>query len=163
MGVTIICSLVLMAALFLMIWAAVALIQSKSLFSSAPKDLQAAALEHEERFAGARMLGWTILTLCALAFLGAFVYAGWDGLRKGYGFWRFTARFLAMLYLLKAFDIICLDWLLLTKSHFFQHYYPETEGCAGYHQFGFNRREQLTRIALFPFVALLLAWICMQL
>ena len=65
-----------------------------------------------------------------------------------------------MLYLLKAFDIICLDWLLLTKSHFFQHYYPETEGCAGYHQFGFNRKEQLTRIVLFPFLSLLLAWVC---
>ena len=28
-------------------------------------------------------------------------------------------------------------------SHFFQHYYPETEGCAGYHSFGFNRKEHL--------------------
>ena len=64
-----------------------------------------------------------------------------------------------MLYLWKAFDIICLDWFLLTKSHFFQHYYPETEGCAGYHQFGFNRKGQLTRIILFPFIAAGLAWI----
>ena len=29
-----------------------------------------------------------------------------------------------------------------------------------YHQFGFNRKEQLTRIILFPFVSMLLAWIC---
>ena len=66
-----------------------------------------------------------------------FIYAGWDGKQNNYGFWQFFWRFLAMLYLLKAFDIICLDWFLLTKSRFFQHYYPETEGCAGYHQFGF--------------------------
>ncbi len=65
-----------------------------------------------------------------------------------------------MLYLLKAFDIICFDWFLLTKSHFFQHFYPETEKCAGYHQFGFNRKEQLVRIIVFPFVALFEAWIC---
>lgn len=65
-----------------------------------------------------------------------------------------------MLYLLKAFDIIFLDWFLLTKSNFFQHYYRETEDCEGYHQFGFNRGEQLARIILFPFLALLMAWIC---
>lgn len=65
-----------------------------------------------------------------------------------------------MLYLLKAFDIICSDWFLLTRSHFFRHYYPETEGCTGYHFFGFNRKEQLTRIILSPFVSMLPAWIC---
>lgn len=64
-----------------------------------------------------------------------------------------------ILYLWKAFDMICFDWLLLTKSHFFQHYYPETEGCAGYSQSDFNRKEQLIRIAIFPFVAVLLAGI----
>ena len=62
-----------------------------------------------------------------------------------------------MLYLWKAFDIICLDWLLLTRSRFFQHYYPETEGCEGYRQFGFNRKEQLVRILVFPFIATLMA------
>lgn len=163
MKVTILCALVLMASLFLMLWAAVALVQEKKLFTTAPKDIQAAVKEHEERFPGARILGWTLLVLCALAFVGAFVYAGWDGIRKGFGFWPFFGRFLTMLYLLKACDIVCFDWLLLTKSHFFQHYYPETAGCAGYHQFGFNRRGQLIRILLFPFVALLLAWVCTRL
>lgn len=163
MKVTILCALVLMASLFLMIWVAVALVQEKKLFTTAPKDIQAAVKEHEERFPGARILGWTLLVPCVLAFVGAFVYAGWDGIRKGFGFWPFFGRFLTMLYLEKAFDIICLDWFLLTKSHFFQHYYPETAGCAGYHQFGFNRKEQLMRIVLFPFVALLLAWVCTRL
>ncbi len=107
-------------------------------------------------------MGWCCLVLSVLACVGAFAYAGWDGMRQGYGFWQFFGRFLAMLYLLKAFDIIALDWFLLTKSHFFQHDYPETVGCTGYHQFGFNRKEQLTRIVLFPFVALLLAWVCIQ-
>lgn len=160
MWVTLILAMILMATLFLMILVAVALVQSKMLFKSAPKDIQAAALEHEERFRGARMLGWVILAVCSAGFVGVFVYAGWDGLRREYGFWMLAGRYLAMLYLLKAFDILFLDWYLLSKSHFFQHFYPETEGCAGYHQFGFNRREQLARIILFPFIALLLAWIC---
>ena len=161
MGVTLLLSLILMAALFLMLYAAVALVQNKKLFGTAPKDVQAAIMEHEERFPGARLLGWKLLILAVLAFPGAFLYGALDGMRNNYSFWMFFARFLTMLYLLKAFDIIFFDWFLLTKSHFFQHYYPETEGCAGYHQFGFNRRQQLRDILLFPFVAALLAWICM--
>lgn len=160
MKLTFLLSLILMASLFLMILAAVALIQSKKLFQSAPKDVQAAAQEHAERFRGARALGWCLLIVCVLLFLGAFLYGGWDGIRQGYSFWQFTGRFLTMLYLMKAFDIVFLDWFLLTKSHFFQHFYPETEGCAGYSQFGFNKKEQLARILLFPFLAALLAWIC---
>lgn len=61
---------------------------------------------------------------------------------------------------LKAFDIIFLDWFLQAKAHFFQYFYPETEECAAYNQFGFNRKEQLAGIILFPFLAVLLAWIC---
>lgn len=160
MGVTLILSLILMAALFLMLLAAVALIQSKKLFGSAPKDIQAAITEHKERFPGARLLGRKLLALAVLFFAGAFLYGALDGIERNYSFWTLFARFLTMLYLLKAFDIICLDWFLLTKSHFFQHYYPETEGCAGYHQFGFNRKQQLRDILMFPFIALLLAWIC---
>ena len=66
-----------------------------------------------------------------------------------------------MLYIWKAFDIICLDWLLLTRSHFFQHYYPETEGCEGYHSFGFNHKGQIMRIIVFPFIAAFMAAIAM--
>lgn len=160
MKVTLILAFVLMAALFLMILVAVSLIQSKALFKSAPKDIQAAALEHEERFPGARALGWTLLILCLLTFLGAFVYGGWDGIRRGYGFWRLAGRFVVMLYLLKLFDIAFLDWFLLTKSHFFQHFYPETKGCGGYHQFGYNYKEQIARLILFTPLSLLLSWIC---
>ena len=89
--------------------------------------------------------------------IGAFVYGGYDGAKRGFTFWRHWLRFAVMLYLWKAFDVVCLDWLLLTKSRFFQHFYPETEGCAGYHSFGFNRKEQMIRLAVFPFAAALMA------
>ena len=160
MLVTLILSIILMAAFFLMLFAAVALVQDRRFFKTAPRDIQAAILEHKEPFCGARAIGWTLLTISVLLFPAAFLYGAWDGLRHDFSFWQFAGRFLAMLYLLKAFDIIFFDWFLITKSHFFQHYYPETEGCAGYHQFGFNRKEQLARIIVFPFVALFAAWIC---
>lgn len=160
MLVALMLSLTLMAALFLLILVAVALVKDRRFFKSAPKDIQAAALEHEEPFRGAKIIGWTLLVIIVLIFPAAFLYGAWDGLRHDFTFWQFAGRFLAMLYLMKAFDIIFLDCFLLSRSNFFQHFYPETKGCAGYHQFGFNRREQLARIVIFPFIALLLALVC---
>ena len=163
MLLTLLLSFVFIIAVLGALYAAVALIQNKKLFTTAPKDIQAAVKEHPERFHGAHALGWTIAVICLLMMIGAIVYGGYDGVKNGFGFWQFFLRFLLILYIWKAFDIVCLDWLLLTKSHFFQHFYPETEGCAGYRQFGFNRAEQLLRIVLFPFAAALMAWICMLL
>ncbi|MBR0134913.1 MAG: hypothetical protein IJM18_01815 [Clostridia bacterium] len=160
MVVTLFLSLVLIVSLIVMLLSAVILVQDKRLFTTAPKDIRAAAKEHAERFPGARALGWVLIVLSVAAMLGAFVYGAYDGVKNGFTFLQFFLRFIIMLYLWKAFDIICLDWLLLTKTHFFQHFYPETKGCAGYSQFGFNRKGQLIRIAVFPIISLLIAWIC---
>lgn len=158
---TLVLSFALMAALFLMIWAAVALVQKKKYFSSAPKDIQEVIVERvNERFRGARLLGYGIMALCMAVFPVTFFYAGWDGIRNEFGFWGFFARYLTMLYFMQAFDMIFLDWYLLTKSHFYQHYYPETEGCEGFQCYGFNLKEQISKIIAFPFAALLLAEIC---
>ncbi len=98
-----------------------------------------------------------------LGFIGVIVYGGWDGVQRDYSFWDFLGRFLIILFGVKVFDIIGLDLILITKTHFFQHYLPETEGCAGYHNFGFNRKEQIKQIITLPFAALLAAWICSML
>ena len=160
MKVTILLSVLLMIALFVLLYGAVAFVQDRRFFTSAPKDIQAVATDHEERFSGQRIIGWILIVIALGMFAFVLIYAGYDGIRNNFTFWDFFFRYLIILYLLKAFDIICLDYYLLTKSHFFQHYYPETEGCEGYHNFGFNRKEQLIRIAIFPFVSLLLAYIC---
>ena len=157
MFMTLLLSLILILALCLLIYAAVGLIQDRRLFTTAPADIQAAATDHAERFKGAHVLGWKLAAVSILAMILAFLYGGYDGIQNGFTFSQHFIRFAVMLYLWKAFDIICLDWLLLTKSHFFQHFYPETEGCEGYHQFGFNRNGQLARIILFPFAAALMA------
>ncbi len=161
MLLTILLSLTFILAVCILLYAAVGLIQNKKLFTTAPKDIQAAAVDHPERFPGAHILGWKLAILALLLMIGAFVYGGWDGVKNGFSFWQHFFRFAVMLYLWKAFDIVCLDWLLLTKSHFFQHFYPETEGCEGYHSFGFNRKEQIIRLAVFPFVAALMALLTM--
>ena len=142
MLLTILLSVVFILAVCVLLYSAVALIQNNKLFTTAPKDIQAAAKDHPERFPGAHALGWALAVLCMFLMIGVFVYGGYAGVKRGFTFWRHWLRFAVMLYLWKAFDVVCLDWLLLTRSHFFQHFYPETEGCAGYHSFGFNRKEQ---------------------
>ena len=53
---------------------------NSSYLTTAPKDIQAVAQDHPERFRGARSLGWKLVIISLFAMVGAFVYAGWDGL-----------------------------------------------------------------------------------
>ena len=100
------------------------------------------------------------MALCMLGFIGVIVYGGWDGVQREYTFGQFLVRFLIILFGVKVFDIVGLDYILITKTQFFQHYIPETKGCAGYHNFGFNRKEQIRQCVMLPIAALLTAWIC---
>jgi hypothetical protein len=158
--VTLILTLMMCALLFLMIWAATYFYPWEGLLRFFPKDIEEKARLHQPPFPAAPVIGWILMLLCALGFVGVIVYGGWDGVRKGFTFGQFFVRFLVMLFGMKAFDIIALDFFLITKTQFFQHYIPETKGCAGYHSFGYNRKEQLTRIMTLPFAALLTAWVC---
>jgi len=158
--VTLILTLTMCALLFLMIWSATCFYPWTGLLRFFPKDIEEKARLHQPPFPAAPVIGWTLMLLCALGFVGVIVYGGWDGVRKGFTFGQFLVRFLVMLFGMKAFDIIALDYFLITKTQFFQHYIPETKGCAGYHSFGYNRKEQFWRIVTLPFAALLTAWVC---
>ncbi|MBR0277084.1 MAG: hypothetical protein IJQ50_01305 [Clostridia bacterium] len=161
MLLTLILSLTVILSVLLMLYSAVALIQKKALFPSAPKDIQAVIRDRKkERFKGARILGVILLVISMLGFAGAFLYGAIDGIHNDFSVWQFFLRFSVIFYIYKTFDIICLDWLLLTKLHFFQHYYPETNGCEGYRKFGFNRKSQIMKIILFPFISFAAALIC---
>ena len=161
MLLTLFLSLIVILSVLLMLYSAVALIQKKALFSSAPKDIQSVIRDRKkERFKGARIIGVILLAIGIFGFAGAFLYGAVDGIQHDFSVWQFFVRFTVIFYIYKAFDIICLDWLLLTKLHFFQHYYPETTGCEGYRNFGFNRKSQLAKIILFPFVSLIASLIC---
>ncbi|MBQ8953860.1 MAG: hypothetical protein IJ048_07060, partial [Clostridia bacterium] len=106
-----------------------------------------------------RALGWAILVLFILGYIGLFVLGGLDGRRHGFTYGQFFLRFFIIGAAIKAFDIIGLDWFLLTKTHFFPHYFPETEGCAGWQDFGYNRKQQLRQIVMIPIGCAITAWI----
>lgn len=74
-----------MVAYFLLLYAAVGLIQDKRLFSSAPKEIFAVIRDKKERFHGAHIVGWLMAGLAVLMFIGAFVLSGWDGVRSNCG------------------------------------------------------------------------------
>lgn len=148
-------------SIVLMLYSGVALIQDRRLFGSAPKDIQDAMVDHEERFRGAHLIGWILLIVSAILITFAIVYGAWDGIQNNFNFWDFFKRFLIMVLLYKLFDMFVFDWILLTKAHFYQKYYPETEGCKSYDNYGFNLKSQLLKLFIvFPLIALLLAFIC---
>ena len=160
MLITVILSIIFILAILLMLYSAVALIQDKKLFGSAPKDIQAVIQPKQQRFKGQHFLGWFLLIISMLTIGAVFIIAVWDGVRYNFGFSRYFFRFVGILYIYKAFDMTFLDWFLLQKTHFFQHYYPETEGCKGFHSYGFNMKSQLIKLALFPIFSAVAAWIC---
>lgn len=156
-------SIMMMAGLFLMLWGGVGFLQDKRFFSSAPKEeLDVIPDRLPERFRGQHAVGWLMILFSLLLMGGAIVLAAWDGIRNSFTFWQFFARFIFMLFALKAFDIVFFDWILLCNAgfNFFPHYYPETKAVLGQHLFGYNWKTHLAHIIAFPFVAAFLSWIC---
>ena len=157
---TLVLTLLMCVLLFLMVWSAAYFLPWKKLMDFFPEDIKEKAMDHQPPFRTAPLFGWICMILCMLGFAGVIVCGACDGILKDFSFGQFLVRFLIILFGVKAFDIIVLDYFPITKTRFFQHYLPETEGCAGYHSFGFNRKEQIRQCVMLPFAALLTAWIC---
>lgn len=101
------------------------------------------------------------MIIACVMILGSVIYAAYDGIHRDFSFSQFFIRFLIMSDGYKVWDMIFLDWFLLTKSHFYQHYYPETEGCESFKHTGFNTKSQLLKLlVLFPLAAIVIAGIC---
>jgi hypothetical protein len=107
-----------------------------------------------------RVVGWIILVAFCLLYIGIFVYGAIDGLHNGYTFFQFFLRFFLIGGIIKVFDIVCLDYFLLTKTHFFQHYYPETKDCIGWKRFGYNSKQQIRQCVAIVLLSLITAFIC---
>ncbi len=160
MVTTLALALIMMAGFFLMLYAAVALIQDKKYFTSAPKDIQEAVQSKEERFPGQRLAGHNLLAVSIVLLAVPMFLGAMDGVGKGFTFRQFTVRFLIMLLSLKAFDVIFFDWYLLCHSGFFPRYYPEVKDLVGPHQFGFNKRFHIITGLLCIPASCLMAWFC---
>lgn len=155
-------SLVVCAAVSLMLVSGIAFIQNTRMFSSAPKEARDVLIPRDrELFYGARTIGWVLMTFSFLMILGAVSIAVWDGVRSGFTFRQFFLRLVTMFTIYKVYDMIFFDYFLLIKFHFFQHYYPEVESALTGRKYGFNLKSQLLKLfVVFPAVSALAAWIC---
>ncbi len=162
MVLTVFLAIVFCVAITLMMFAAVAFIQDKKMFSSAPKEAQEAILPREkELFYGARAIGWMLMVFSFLMIIGVGVIAIWDGFRSGFSFWQFFLRFVVIFTIYKLYDMICFDYFLLLKFHFFQFYFPEIESVYANRKYGYNIKSQLLKLlVIFPAASALAAWIC---
>ena len=162
MLLTVFLAIVFCAAITLMLLSAVAFIQKKEFFSSAPKEAREVIQPREkELFYGARSIGWTLLVFSVLLILGVGVVSIWDGFRSSFTFAQFFLRFVIIFTIYKTYDMVCFDYFLLMKLHFFQYYYPEVGSVYPLKKYGFNLKSQLLKLlVIFPAVSALAAWIC---
>ena len=162
MLITVLLAIIFCGAITLLLISAVAFIQDRKFFSSAPKEaLEVLVPREKELFYGARSMGWVLLILAVLMILGVGVIAVWDGLKSGYSFIQFFLRFVLILTIYKTYDMIFFDWFLLCKFRFFQYYYPEVESVYNGRKYGYNLKSQLLKLlVIFPAASALAAWIC---
>ena len=162
MLLTVFLSIVFCAAITLMLVAAVAFIQDTKLFSSAPKEAREVLLPREkELFYGARTMGWALMAFSILMILGVGVVSIWDGFQNSFTFRQFFLRFVIIFTVYKLYDMICFDYFLLMKFHFFQHYFPEVNRVYPLKKYGFNIKSQLLKLlVIFPAASALVAWLC---
>ena len=149
MKITVLVTLMVFLAYFLVLYGGVGFIQDKRFFSSAPKENLDAIPDTKERFPSAHSIGWVIEIIAILLFLAAAALSVWDGVRNGFGFLDFFVRFLAVLYAMEIYDIIFFDWVLLCHSNFFPHFYPELKGVVGPHMFGYNKRTHIRHFVIY--------------
>ena len=147
--------------LFLGIWGVTVTMPTALLAKNFPEDVQERLRPRLDSLpmSPKRVLGWILLALFVAGYLMLLLIGGIDGRKRGFTFGQFFLRFFTVGAAIKAFDIIALDWFLLTKTRFFQHYFPETEGCAGWRDFGYNRRQQARQCALIVIGSAAIAWL----
>ena len=162
MLLTVFLSIVFCVAITLMLFSAIAFIQDKKFFSSAPKEAQEVVKPREkELFYGARAIGWTLMVFSFLMIAGVGVISIWDGFRSDFTFIQFFLRFVTIFTVYKIYDMICFDYFLLMKYKFFQFYYPEVESVYTGRKYGYNIKSQLLKLlVIFPAASALAAWIC---
>ena len=161
MKITLLASFLVMAAYFLLLYAGVGLIQEKKFFSYAPREVFAAVPERKaKRFRGAHILGWYLGILAMLLFLGAAVLAAWDGVRNGVTFGAFFARYLVILYVMEAYDILFFRLGAAVPFELLSSFLPRGQGHRCPAAVRVQQKAHLTHFLLYIPLSAALAWVC---
>lgn len=126
-----------------------------------PEDIREKAKAHPEPPRYKQIMAHILSIIFIAAFIGAIVFLGMDGLKKGYGYWRLAGRLIIAIYINKAYDILVQDQWLVLSTNYFKKMFPETADCDGWHNRSFNNKNQMKRILGYPFICLIIAGIFM--
>ncbi len=126
-----------------------------------PEDVREAAKDHVDPPKNKQMIAHCLLAFFLISMFAGIIYIGMDGIRNDLGYCQLTLRFIVLLYVMKIFDIVVQDqWLVMTVGYF-KKIFPETAECEGWKNRGFNNRNQIIRIILYPLLCMLTAGIFM--
>ena len=154
---TIIIALILCMIEFLVIVIASPMAKPSLVLRFLPKDIREAAKDHPVPPVYKQIIAHVLLAVFLIIMILGVLYVGIDGIRNGLGYWQLAARYIVLLYVMKAFDIIVQDqWLVMTVGYF-KKIYPETSECEGWKDRGFNNRNQMIRIVAYPFLSMITA------
>lgn len=153
--------LIILLVLVIFFLAITVLLIPKIVVKWAPKDIQEIILKRPDEPLWKNILGILIAIIIIINIIGILVYAGYNAIENNFSFIEIFSRYIILLEGYKIFDMIFFDWILLTKLNIFQKLFPETIGCKGYEQFGFNLKSQIIKLIIFMLISLLIA-ICLS-
>lgn len=123
MIITLLLTLCNIVLLCMMILTATVFMPYRGLAKNFPKDVQEALKsrldEIDRQPKLPKIFGGILIVIMFLLFVVVFIIGGIDGMHNNYTYNKFLLRFLIIAFGTKTFDIIALDYFLLTKTNFF--------------------------------------------
>ena len=130
-----------------------------SKYFGAPDDIKEMASRMPDQPAWVNALGVLILVAGFAGVAAVLAWAVRDTLEARMSFWEAFLRFLVLFEGYKLFDVVCFDYLMLTKLKLPVRVCPETAGFKAYDSFGFNAKSQIGKAVAFAGISLLIAYI----
>lgn len=124
-----------------------------------PKDVYEAGKDHPAPSRKKQLLGHLLTAAFGVFFVWTMKKNADEIRREKLGFGEAFKRLMAFLYVEKAFDIIVLDQFLCMTSGWYKRFYPETNDCEGWHNRGWNSRQQGARLLLYPIACAVQAYL----
>lgn len=151
--------LVLLLAVILMTDFIILIPKFASEHFGAPDDIKEMMKNIPDRPAWVNILGVLILVAGFAGVIAVLAWAVIDTVKSEMSFTSTFLRFLIILDGYKLFDILCFDYLMLTRLKLPEKIYPQTAGAKGYDNFGFNAKSQIMKLIVFCGVSILLAFV----
>ena len=117
-----------------------------------PEDIYEAGKDQPAPSKKKQLFGHILTLLFCGYFVGKMKQNADDIRREKLDLTKAFKRLMVFLYIVKAFDIIVLNQFLCMTSGYYKRFYPETKDCTGWHNRGWNNKQQAARLLLYPIV-----------